>query len=301
MPGDTILKGVGLRLLAIFFLSTMSALVKLAEARGATLFETMFWRQFCALPVVIGFVAMGPGLRSLRTTRFRAHLGRSAVGLMGMVFTFGSVLLLPLAEATAFQFTVPIFATLLGALVLREPTGWQRWSAVLVGFVGVLVVAQPGGGEHVSAFGATVGLLAALFVAIVAILLRQLGRTENSGTTVFWFSLLSVPPLALLYGFDLRPHDPATWAVLVGIGLVGGMGQIALTAALRHAPVAVVVPMDYSGLVWATLYGWTLFGALPSAMTWAGAPIIIASGLFIVWREHRLQRQKVEAAGAIEG
>jgi drug/metabolite transporter (DMT)-like permease len=299
MPGDTILKGVGLRLLAIFFLSTMSALVKLAEARGATLIETMFWRQFCALPVVVAFVAAGPGLATLRTTRFRAHLGRSAVGLMGMVFTFGSVLLLPLAEATAFQFTVPIFATILGALVLREPTGWQRWSAVLVGFAGVLVVAQPGAGHAVSGFGAAVGLLAALFVAIVAILLRQLGRTESSGTTVFWFSLLSIPPLGAAYAFHLAPHDPATWAILVAIGLVGGMGQIALTAALRHAPVSVVVPMDYSGLVWATLYGWALFGVLPSAMTWAGAPIIIASGLFIVWREHRLGRQKA-AASAVE-
>jgi drug/metabolite transporter (DMT)-like permease len=300
MPSDTILKGVGLRLLAIFFLSTMSALVKLAETRGATLFETMFWRQFCALPVVIGFVAMGPGLRSLRTQRFGAHLGRSAVGLVGMVFTFGSVLLLPLAEATTFQFTVPIFATVLGALVLRERTGWQRWSAVLVGFLGVLVVAQPGSGHHVSPSGAAVGLLAALFVAIVAILLRQLGRTENSGTTVFWFSLLSVPPLALAYAFNLKAHDAAAWGILVSIGLVGGMGQIALTAALRHAPVGVVVPMDYSGLVWATLYGWLLFGLLPGTTTWLGAPIIVASGLFIVWREHRLGRQKVKAAAAVD-
>ncbi|MFZ3485225.1 DMT family transporter [Sphingomonas sp. 3-13AW] len=300
MSGDTILKGVGLRLLAIFFLSTMSALVKLAETRGATLFETMFWRQFCALPVVIAFVAAGPGLASLRTHRFKAHLGRSAVGLLGMVFTFGSVMLLPLAEATTFQFTVPIFATILGALVLGERTGWQRWTAVLVGFLGVLVVAQPGSGHHVSPFGAMVGLLAALFVAIVAILLRQLGRTENSGTTVFWFSLLSVPPLALAYAFNLKPHDAATWGILVSIGLIGGMGQIALTAAMRYAPVAVVVPMDYSGLVWATIYGWVLFGFLPGTSTWMGAPIIVASGLFIVWREHRLGRQKVKTAAAVD-
>ncbi len=299
MPGDTILKGVGLRLLAILFLSTMSALVKLAETRGATLFETMFWRQFCAVPVVLAFVAAGPGLQSLRTTRFRAHLARSAVGLAGMVFTFGAVLLLPLAEATAFQFTVPIFATVLGALVLRERTGRQRWAAVLVGFAGVLVVAQPSGAAHVPVLGAAVGLIAALFVAIVAILLRQL-RDEPSGTTVFYFSTLTLVPLTALYAFNLQRHDPLTWAVLVGIGLVGGVGQIALTAALRHAPVSVVVPMDYSGLIWATLYGWLLFGVLPGAMTWVGAPIIIASGLFIVWREHRLGRQKVRAAAADE-
>ncbi|PXA92142.1 EamA family transporter, partial [Nostoc sp. 3335mG] len=97
------------------------------------------------------------------------------------------------------------------------------------------------------------------------------------------------------YAFHVRSHDWLTWVNLVAIGMVGGFGQIALTAASRAAPVATVVPMDYSGLIWATLYGWLLFGVLPTSMTWVGAPIIIASGLFIVWREHRLGRQKVRS------
>lgn len=281
---DRVFKGIALRLFAIACLSTMSALVKLAESRGATLFETMFHRQFWAVPLVTAWLAAGPGLGAIRTRRFPAHLLRTAVGLTGMVFTFGAVILLPLAEATTLQFTVPIFATLLGALVLKEPTGWHRWGAVLLGFGGVLVVAQPGGG-HFPLVGALVGLGAALFVAIIAILLRQIGRTESSGTTVFWFSVLSVPPLALVYAFHLQPHDPLTWAVLVGVGLVGGLGQLALTGSLRFAPVSAVVPMDYSGLVWATLYGWLLFGVLPTPYTWLGAPVIIVSGLYIVWRE----------------
>jgi drug/metabolite transporter (DMT)-like permease len=281
---DRIITGLLLRLFAIACLSTMSALIKLAETRGATLVETMFHRQFWAVPLVAAWIAAGPGLGSIRTARFGAHVTRTAVGLTGMVFTFGAVLLLPLAEATTFQFTVPIFATLLGALVLKEPTGWHRWGAVIIGFLGVLVVAQPGSG-HFPLHGAVVGLLAALFVAIVAILLRQIGRTESAGTTVFWFSVLSLPPLGLLYAFQLQPHDALTWAILVGIGLVGGVGQLALTGSLRFAPVSSVVPMDYSGLVWATLYGWLLFGVLPTRYTWLGAPVIIASGLYIVWRE----------------
>ncbi len=290
MTGDRVLKGIGLRLIAIFFLSTMSALIKLAESRGATLFETMFWRQACALPVVLGFVMAGPGLGSLRTTRFKGHLARSMVGLVGMVFTFGAVLLLPLAEATTFQFTVPIFATLLGALVLGERTGIQRWSAVLIGFAGVLIVVRPGAND-MSLFGAGVGLLAAMFVAIVAILLRQL-RDEPSGTTVFYFSTLTLPFIAIPYSFNIQGHDALTWAILISIGLVGGVGQIALTGASRLAPVAAVVPMDYSGLIWATVYGWLIFGVLPAPATWMGAPIIIASGLFIVWREQRLGKQQ---------
>ncbi|HVJ02548.1 MAG TPA: DMT family transporter [Sphingomonas sp.] len=284
MQNDRVLTGLALRLFAIACLSTMSALIKLAEQHGATLVETMFHRQLWAVPLVTAWIAMGPGLGSVKTSRFGAHVSRTAVGLTGMVFTFGSVLLLPLAEATTFQFTVPIFATILGAVLLKEKTGWHRWGAVITGFVGTLIVSQPGSG-HFPLYGAVVGLLAALFVAIVAILLRQIGRTESAGTTVFWFSILSLPPLGAIYAFQLQAHDAATWAILIGIGLVGGVGQLALTGSLRFAPVSAVVPMDYSSLIWGTLYGWAIFGAWPTPFTWIGAPVIIASGLYIVWRE----------------
>lgn len=286
MSSDRILHGLGLRLLAILMLSTMGALIKLVELRGAHLVEIMLFRQFFAIPFILAWVMIGPGLASLRTRHFGMHVTRSAVGLTGMVFNFGAVLLLPLAEATTLSFTVPIFATLLGALVLKEPTGWHRWGAVLAGFAGVLIVAQPGT-SHIPLGGTLVGLAAALFVAIVAIQLRQMGRTESPATTVFWFSTLSVPPLAIGYAFVAAPHDWQTFALLILIGLVGGGAQLALTAALRFAPVSVVVPMDYSSLVWATLYGYLLFGVLPGPWTWVGAPIIIASGLYIVWRERR--------------
>ena len=283
---DQVLLGLGLRLLATALLATMTALVKYAETRGAALVETMFFRQAFAVPIVVAWIAAGPGLRTIATRRIGAHTWRTVVGLTGMVFTFGTVLLLPLAEATTLQFTVPIFATILGALVLKEPTGWHRWGAVLAGFIGVIIVAQPGSG-HFPLIGAVVGLTSALMVAIVSILLRQIGRTESASTTVFWFSLLSVPPLGLAYLFNFQPHDPLTFLLLIGIGLVGGLGQLALTASVRFAPVSAVVPMDYSSLVWGVLYGWLLFGALPGATTWIGAPIIIGSGLYIVYREHR--------------
>ena len=286
MSSDRIMLGLGLRLLAILMLSTMGALIKLVETHGAHLVEIMLFRQFFAIPFILAWVMMGPGLASLKTRHFGLHVSRSAVGLTGMVFNFGAVLLLPLAEATTFGFTVPIFATILGALVLKEPTGWHRWGAVLAGFIGVLVVTQPGS-SHIPLGGALVGLTAALFVAIVAIQLRQLGRTESPATTVFWFSTLSVPPLLIGYAFVAAPHDWQTFALLILIGFVGGAAQLALTASLRFAPVSAVVPMDYSSLIWATLYGYLLFGVLPGHWTWIGAPIIIASGLYIVWRERR--------------
>jgi len=296
VTSDRIFRGLALRLLAMFCMSSMSALIKLVETRHVSLVETMFHRQLWSIPLVMVWVAIGPdGLGALKTQRFNAHVSRTLVGLLGMVFTFGSVLLLPLAEATTFQFTVPIFATLLGALVLREKTGWHRWAAVLVGFVGVMIVAHPSSANF-DAKGTMVGLLAALFVAIVAILLRQIGKTESAGTTVFWFSALSVVILLPFYALQMKAHDPVTWALMVAIGLTGGVGQLALTGAVRFAPVSAVVPMDYSSLIWGTLYGWLLFGAWPTRYTWAGAPIIIVSGLYIVWRERVRQIEQTSSA-----
>jgi len=291
------LYALGLRLLAVACLSTMGALIKLASTRGVHLVETLFFRQLFSVPVVLLWAAMGPGLASLRTIRIRAHMTRTLFGVTGMVFNFGAVLLMPLAEATTLQFTVPIFATILSALILKEVAGIHRWSAVILGFIGVLIVVQPGNG-HFPLYAGAVGLMAAFMVAAISIQLRELGRTETAPTTVFWFSLLSVPLLGLVYPFFARNHDPLTWGLLAGIGLVGGLGQMALTAALRWAPVSVVVPMDYSSLVWATLYGWLLFDAWPGTSTWFGAPLVIASGLYIVWREARLSRRVTDTITA---
>jgi drug/metabolite transporter (DMT)-like permease len=284
--------GVGMRLLAIALLGSMGALAKVSQMRGSNLAEIVFFRQAFSLPLIVALIAAGPGLASVRTTRLGAHATRTAYGILGIMFSFGALLLLPLAEATTLQFTAPIFATILGAVMLREPTGWHRWAAVLAGFAGVLIVAQPGSG-HISLLGAAVGLAGAFMVGVISIQLRQMGRTESVGSTVFWFATLSLPPLGLFYLFNLQGHDWIGWALLAGIGLLGGGGQLALTSSLRYAPVSTVVPMDYSSLIWATLYGWLFFDVLPTEATWIGAPVIVASGLYIVFREHRRRQDKV--------
>lgn len=287
--GDRIAAAIVLRLAAVAVFALMNAGIKLAEAGSATLGEIMFWRQAPAAVLVVAVAALGPGLASLKTGRFGAQVLRAGMGLTAMALTFTALLLLPLAEATTIGFSMPIFATILGALVLGEPTGWRRWAAVLTGFAGVLIVMQPGAGQF-PLWGAMCGLAAAFMTASVSILLRTLGRSERPLTTVFWFSTLTLAPLGVWYGFAARAHDPATWAVLVGIGLLGGLGQLAMTSSLSLGPVSVVVPMDYAMLLWATLLGWLMFDRLPAAATWIGAPVIIASGLYIIWREHVRRR-----------
>lgn len=281
---DRILPAIGLRLTSVGLFALMNAGIKLAEQGGAALVEILFFRQFGAAMLILSVIAISPGLATVRTRQFAAHIRRAVVGLSAMACYFTAIMALPLAESTAIGFTIPIFATVLGALVLKEPTGPWRWAAVLGGFVGVLVVTRPGGGG-LPAWAAGIGLLGSFLTANVSILLRRMGRTESTSTTVFWFSVLSLLPLGAFYIFAAQVHAPIVWVWLLGIGFLGGCAQFAMTASLRLGPVSVVVPMDYSSLLWAAALGWLLFCALPAPATLIGAPIIIASGLVIVWRE----------------
>jgi drug/metabolite transporter (DMT)-like permease len=292
---DRLLPAIGLRLLSVALFAVMNAGIKLAESHGAVLGELLFFRQFGAALLVSTVIAAGPGLATVRTQRFGAHVGRAAVGLTSMAFLFSTLVLLPLPEATTMGFTTPIFATVLGALVLGEPTGWRRWAAVAAGFAGVVIVAQPGSG-HIPPLGLATGLTSGFLTAVVMIQLRQIGRTEAAQTTVFWFSVLSCVPLGVVYAIEARAHPPLVWALLAVIGLAGGAAQLAMTASLRRGAVSLVVPMDYAALIWATAYGWFLFGVWPTPMTWVGAPVIIGSGLYIVWREHVRRRGETRAA-----
>lgn len=291
------LVGVLLRLLTALLLALMLAGVKLAGERGVHLVESLFYRQIGSVVCATGLVLFGSGFASLKTKRVGVHIGRMAIGMTSMALNFLAILLLPLADATAIGFTVPIFATILAAVVLGEATGRWRWGAVLVGFVGVLLIVHPGEGG-VPLTGAAVALTGAGVTAAVTIVIRQLGKTERATTTVFWFAASSLVPLGLLMLHFGRAHDGTTFAILAGMALAGGLAQLSLTASLRLAPVALVMPMDYTSLLWATLLGVWLFSEYPSPSVWIGAPVIILSGLVIVWREHHLARRAALEARA---
>jgi drug/metabolite transporter (DMT)-like permease len=169
--------------------------------------------------------------------------------------------------------------------------GRYRWSAVAIGFAGVLIVMQPGTG-HLPAAGLAIALLGALAVAAVTITLRQIGRTEQTPTIVLWFTASSMLAVGLFLPWFGRSHDGWTWTILAATGFFGGLGQLFMTSALRFAPVSAVVPFDYTQLLWAVLLGWLLWDTHPQATTWAGAAVIIASGLYTVYRERKLGREK---------
>ncbi|MFC3174493.1 DMT family transporter [Novosphingobium bradum] len=281
---------LGLRLMAMVMLSALLLLVKLAGERGIALPETMFWRQFIPGCLILAWLGARGELARLKTGRFLVHARRALIGTCGMFLTLGVVLILPLAEATVLSFTTPIFAVLLATLFLGEHVGPWRWGAVLLGLLGVVVIAGPDRG-HLPLLGVAAGLGAAFFVALVSIQLRDLGRTEEPIRIVFYFSALGA--LMLLPGLVLRgsSHDAMSWLLIGGIGLSGLFAQLLMTAALRFGTVSSVIVMDYSQLVWATLWGWLFFAQLPPATTWLGAPFVVVAGLVIAWREQVLHRQ----------
>ena len=281
---------LGLRLLAVAVLSTLMMLVKYTAGTGVRLPEILFWRQVPSVLLIFGWLAMRGEIDRLRTQRLGSHARRAMLGLTGMFFTFGAPLLLPLAVSTTLGFTTPVFAVILSALLLRERVGPVRWLAVALGFAGVVIIAQPGH-ALIPPFGAFVGIGAGFLVALISIQVRDLGRTDEPLSIVFWFAALSSPLLLAALPYTYTHHSAWQWFLLIAGGVLGCVGQLLLTASLRFGQVASVIVMDYSALVWATLYGWLVWSELPPAATWWGAPVIIAAGGVIAWREQRLHRR----------
>ena len=280
---------LGLRLVAALCIATMFMLGKLAHEDGVALPEIMFWRQFIALPILLGYLLTRRGLATLKTSRIRSHSLRGMVGMTGMFSNFAAVILLPLAESTTLNFTAPLFAVIIAALVLHDKVGRWRWTAVAFGFAGVMVITQPGH-AHLPLLGAIAGLVSALLNATISFQIRDLGRTEQPVTIVFYFALFGTLLTAPLLPFFFTPHSAQVWFLLGSVGVMGTIGQLFMTVALRLGPVASVIIMDYSQIIWATLYGWLIWQNLPSQSTWLGMPLIIAAGLVIAWREHHLAR-----------
>lgn len=284
------LSGIAARLFSAVFLTAMFACVKLASSRGVHVLESVFYRQAMGVLLMVPVALAGPGLRALKTRRPWTHASRMIVGMVAMTLNFLSFALLPIAEATAIGFMVPIVATLLSIFLLSESVGVHRWGAIAVGLIGVLVVIQPGNG-HIPPAGALVAMCGVAMTAWVSILIRKLGATESPVTTMFWFSVSSMVPLGFAMLFVGQAHDAQTWGIIGLMGLFGAAAQLGITWSLRLAPVSVVLPMDYSSLIWAAMLGWLIWQTWPVPATWIGAPLIIGSGLYIAWRENRLARR----------
>lgn len=288
---DSVPYAVGCFLGAILLFAAMDTLIKFLTA-DYPVPQLMFVRSLVALLLVGGYTLWrGGGIAAMRTRRPWGHVWRAFAGLISMGCFFYAFRELPLADVYVLSFAGPLFITALSAPLLGEPVGWRRWVAVVVGFGGVVVMAQPSAGAPL--VPVLVGLCAALFYALAALAVRGLSRTETSASIVLYLLLTTT----VVSGALTVPVWTAPTAYALGlmalVGAIGAGAQVLLTQAFRRAPPAVVAPFEYTGMVWASLFGWMVFGDLPTAPVLLGAMVIIGSGLYILHRETTVARRRL--------
>jgi drug/metabolite transporter (DMT)-like permease len=265
--------------------TVMNVFAKLLSDRHSVV-EIAFYRNLIAcLPFVILVFALGRREILEIRSQPKAVVFRAVLGAISLMTTFAAFSLMPMAETTVLLFTASLFIPVLSVLVLKEHVGPYRWAAVLVGFLGVVVMARPGGQIH--GLGIVVAMTAALMHATLQIVLRYLGRHERPETVTFYFLFIGLLITALPMPFIAVRPTMAELPFLLGVGLSGAAAQWFLSVAFRNAPAAIVTVFNYSGIVWATFFGWVIWNEWPMPAVLTGAAIVIASNLLIIWRETR--------------
>jgi drug/metabolite transporter (DMT)-like permease len=223
-----------------------------------------------------------PGL--LRTSRPLLQLGRSALLLFSTGLNFLALRYLQLDQTMAITFSTPFFVAILSGPLLGEWISWRRWAAICAGFIGVLLVARPGaGGVHPAALLSVAG---AVCYAVYAIATRLLARTDSNATTLFYSNLIgALAMLPVLPFFWSAPGEPLVVLLMISTGFWGSLGHYLLIAGHRLAPAAVLSPFIYTQLIWAMALGYLVFADVPNHFTLAGAGIVVASGLYNLYRE----------------
>ncbi len=226
--------------------------------------------------------------------RPRLQVLRGVMLLGSAVFFITGLSRLQIAEASAISFVSPAFITALSIPFLGEVVGIRRWAAVLAGLAGVLIVIRPGSGALQSA--AIYPVLSAMCWAITIIVTRRMGTLDRTETTLFWSALVGLLLLTVLLPFDFMPLTLGQVGMGALIGLAASTGQYLLILAYRRTAASLLAPFSYAQLLSSTLLGYVVFGAVPDGMTFLGAGIIVASGLYTVHRERIRARAQLEAA-----
>jgi drug/metabolite transporter (DMT)-like permease len=248
-------------------------------------FQIIFMRNMITLPFAFLLALKMGGYHGLRSHRVGVHFMRGVIWIAATVMFFTSIHHLGLAEATALAFVAPLFITALSAIFISR-VGWRRWLAVSVGFMGVLVIVRPGAATF--ELMSLLPIATALAYALLMLSARFVDTRETMWTLLLYLSLTSgiltcIP--ALFVWTSVRPED--IW-LFVAIAAFGSVGITMITQAFRFAEAPTVAPFDYTALIWATALGWLFWGETPDVLTFVGAAIITASGLFVIFRESKV-------------
>ncbi len=291
-----LLKAMGLMLIATLCFSCMHATVaKLTQELHP--FQVAFFRN------VFGLLALMPLLirsrfTALRTKKVGLHALRGVVNGCSMLLFFTSLSMIPLAEVTALSYAAPLFVTIGAVVVLGERIRARRIAALLIGILGMLVILRPGFAEI--GLGQMLILGATVLWAISMIDIKILARTDSSLTISTYMLVFAIP---ISFGVSLpfwqMPNAPQFMLLLL-LGVLGSIGQVLFTEAFRHTDTGVIMPLEFTKLIFAAILGFMIFGQVPDFYTWLGGSIIFASTCYIAFREHKLSKAGDLAEPAIK-
>jgi drug/metabolite transporter (DMT)-like permease len=289
------LAGIASMVFAVAAFAVMDAIIKSLAPHYPPI-QIAAFRGLTSLPLVLIWAALDGGFKQLLPNRWRLHLVRGILAVV-MLVTFAEGLReLPLTEAYALVFVAPFMIMALAVPVLGEHVGMRQWCAIAVGLCGTLIVLRPTGAGVISIAGLMM-LASAACYAVSVIIVRVLGRTDN--TLCLMFSLT-----ALLGGFSLvlawpvwTPVRDGDWPLLAGLGVSGTLAQFAITDAFRRAPASVVTPFEYTAIVWGVLLDYFVWHALPDALVFAGTAVIVVAGLYVIHQETMGGRLSHDPAG----
>ena len=255
--------------------------------------EVLFTRTAVALVTCALFIMPQTGLAVFRTQRLPHHVMRSVSQGCSQTFLLIAFSLMPLAGAIAINFSAPLLTALISAVLLKETVGPARWLALLVGFCGVLIVTNPGMGTF--QIGALFALANAVLYGSVTAGVRGMTATESAETLILYQLALLTALFALLLPLGWTSPTPADTAWIVFNGVSNAVGQYWWTRALHLAPASAVAPFNYLSLVWAIILGFAVWGDVPTVSLVIGSGVVVASGLFLLWRETNARSAKLPA------
>lgn len=284
-PGR-ILNGVSWAVVSMVLFTITPVLVR-QLATDMTPVEIIFHRSVISAFFIAGFF-LWRGIGGLRTGVLRIHLARSFINFIAIATWFQAILMMPLTEATALHFTLPLFTVILAALFLSERVGWRRWSATLIGFLGVLLILRPGIVEV--GMPQFLVLASAVFYAGAVIFIKHLTNTDGALAIAFYSNLFMALIAAVPVIFLWQGPGPDEIPLLLLMAVVGTAAPYCLTRSLHLLEASLVAPMDFLRLPFTAIAAWLIFAEVPDNWTWAGAAIIFGSTTYIARREARLAR-----------
>ncbi len=301
LPRSNIPLAIFAKLGAVVCFIVMATFVKIASDTIPA-GEIVFFRSFCALPVILVWITWQGKLRTgLKTSNPMGHLWRGLVGTMGMSMGFAALGLLPLSEVKAIQYAQPVLVVIFAAMFLGEQVRVFRLTAVALGMTGVLVIMWPrlttfsdAGVDPYLALGALVAFGSAVMAGLAHVFVRKLTATEPTSAIVFYFGVTASTLSLITVPFGWVMPTPFELSMLVGAGLVGGVGQIFLTSSYRYADASVVAPFEYASILFAIGIGFFVFDEVPTLVMLVGIALIVAAGILIIWRERRLGLERAK-------